>query len=145
MQPAVRQARFAPFTQQYAAELGHFTSPNRLYINSHFVSTHPLPFNSNHVAVLFMAKNDPPSAEIIRRGFGTRLRSLRQARGWEPKQTAARLDILYHRYMKYEEGLREPPFWLLVRMARLYSVTTDFLLMGSEWENQEIPISKLES
>jgi len=145
MKDALRQGRFAPFTKQYIAELGYFISTKRLYINGHFVSTHSLPFNSNHVAVLFMAKNDPPSAEIIRRGFGTRLRSLRQARGWEPKQTAARLDILYHRYMKYEEGLREPPFWLLVRMARLYSVTTDFLLMGSEGEDQKNSISKHES
>ena len=91
-----------------------------------------------------MAKNDPPSAEIIRRGFGARLRALRKTRGWEPKQTAARLDILYHRYMKYEEGLREPPFWLLVRMARLYGVTTDFLLIGAEGENQKIPIANLD-
>jgi transcriptional regulator with XRE-family HTH domain len=97
------------------------------------------------VVLFAMAKNDPPSAEIIRRGFGTRLRGLRKARGWEPKQTSARLDILYHRYMKYEEGLREPPFWLLVRMARLYGVTTDFLLIGADGESQEIPISKLES
>ena len=91
-----------------------------------------------------MAKNDPPSAKIIRHRFGTRLRRLRQARGWEPKQAAERLDILYHRYMKYEEGLREPPFWLLVRIARLYSVTTDLLLMGPEGANQEILVSKLE-
>ena len=86
-----------------------------------------------------MAKIDPPNAEIIRRGFGARLRALRKARGWKPKQTAARLDILYHRYMKYEEGLREPPFWLLVRMARLYAVTIDFLLLGVEGETPEIP------
>jgi len=45
--------------------------------------------------------------------------------------------------MKYEEGLREPPFWLLVRMARLYGVTTDFLLIGAKGENQEIPITNL--
>jgi transcriptional regulator with XRE-family HTH domain len=90
-----------------------------------------------------MAKNDPPSAEIIRRGFGTRLRALRKARGWEPKQAAARLDILYHRYMKYEEGLREPPFWLLVRMARLFNVTTDFLLMGPEGEDHDLPLSQI--
>jgi hypothetical protein len=144
MKPAVRQGRFTPFTQQYIAEPAHLISTKCRCISFHFVYAHSLPFNSNHVAVLLMAKNDPPSAEIIRRGFGTRLRSLRQARGWEPKQTAARIDILYHRYMKYEEGLREPPFWLLVRMARLYSVTTDFLLLGSEGENQEFPISKLE-
>jgi hypothetical protein len=79
-----------------------------------------------------MAKNDPASAEIMRRYLGTQSRSLRQARGWESKQTAVRLDILYHRHTKYEEGLREPPFWLLVRMARLYSVTTDLLLLCSE-------------
>ena len=90
-----------------------------------------------------MVKNDPPSAEIIRRGFGARLRALREARGWKPKQTAARLDILYHRYMKYEEGLREPPFWLLVRMARLYAVTTDFLLLGEEEETHKIPFANI--
>ena len=90
-----------------------------------------------------MAKIDPPNAEIIRRGFGARLRALRKARGWKPKQTAARLDILYHRYMKYEEGLREPPFWLLVRMARLYAVTTDFLLLGEEGETHKIPIANI--
>ena len=89
-----------------------------------------------------MAKNDPPNADIVRRGFGMRLRGLRRARGWKPKQTAARLDILYHRYMKYEEGLREPPFWLLVRIARLFGVTTDFLLMGAEGANQGMPTLK---
>ena len=85
-----------------------------------------------------MAKNDPPSADIIRHGFGTRLRSLRQTREWEPKQAAKRLDILYSRYMKYEEALREPPFWLLVRMAGLYSVTTDLLLIGPAGTNQKV-------
>jgi hypothetical protein len=81
-----------------------------------------------------MAKNDPPSAEIIHHGFDTRLISLRQAHGWEPKQTFACLDILYHRYIKYEEVLREASFWLLVCMAQLYSVTTDLLLRVSEGE-----------
>ena len=114
-------------------------------MNRHIVESDRLFKTSIHVAVYFMAKNDPPSAEIVRRGFGRRLRGLRRARGWQPKQTAARLDILYHRYMKYEEGLREPPFWLLVRIARLYGVTTDFLLMGTEDENQDIHISKVEA
>jgi transcriptional regulator with XRE-family HTH domain len=77
-----------------------------------------------------MANNDPLSAEIICRGFGMWLRSLKQARGWETKQTAARLDILFHLYMKYKDGLREPPFWRLVRIAQLYSVTMDLLLIG---------------
>ena len=74
-----------------------------------------------------MAKNDPPNAECVCCGFGSRLRGLRKARGWEPKQTAARLDIQYHRYMKYEKGLREPPFWLLIRMVRLHAVSIDLL------------------
>ena len=90
-----------------------------------------------------MAKGDPHRAEQIRRAFGTRLRGLRLARGWQPKEAADNLGIRYHRYMKYEEGLREPPFWLLIRMARLYNVTTDFLLMGPEGERRTLPIARL--
>ena len=45
--------------------------------------------------------------------------------------------------MKYEEGLREPPFWLLVRIANLFGVTTDFLLMGAEGKNQGMATLKL--
>lgn len=90
-----------------------------------------------------MAKSDPPGSEQYRRSFGTRLRGLREARGWQSKQTADQLGIKYHRYMKYEEGLREPPFWLLVRMARLYNVTIDFLLMGPEGENRPLPVTRL--
>ena len=84
-----------------------------------------------------MAKNDPPSAEIIRHGFDTRLSNLRQAHGWELKQTLACSDIFYHRYIKYKEALREASFWPLVRMAQLYSVMTDLLLRVSEGEYHE--------
>jgi len=90
-----------------------------------------------------MAKNDPPDAEFVRRDFGNRLRALRLGQRWKPKETAARLDILYHRYIKYEEGLREPPYWLLLRIATLYNVTTDFLLMGEE-KSEESSIVKLD-
>ncbi len=90
-----------------------------------------------------MATKDPPGAAQIRRAFGTRLRSLRLARGWRPKDVAEKLGIRYHRYIKYEEGLREPPFWLLIRMARLYNVTIDFLLAGPEGERRTLPVAKL--
>jgi hypothetical protein len=48
------------------------------------------------------------------------------------------LDILYHRYIKYEEGLREVSFWPLVRMAQFHSVTTEFLLRVSEGSTMKV-------
>jgi hypothetical protein len=47
------------------------------------------------------------------------------------------LDILYHRYIKYEEGSRKASFWPSVRMAQLYNVTTDLLLRVSEGQYHE--------
>ena len=72
-------------------------------------------------------------AEEIRtaRQFGQRLKSARIMAGYElQKDFAGALGIEDGTYQKYEAGLREPKFWLLVRMAETLGVSTDYLLRG---------------
>lgn len=60
--------------------------------------------------------------------FNNRLRSARIFRGYTLQKTADFLGITLRVIQKYEAGNSEPPFDLLVRMADLFDVPTDFLL-----------------
>ena len=60
--------------------------------------------------------------------FKNRLRSARIARGYTLQKAADALDISLRTIQKYESGEREPNFDLLIAMADLFNVPTDFLL-----------------
>ncbi len=62
------------------------------------------------------------------KGFGSRLLELRRANGMTQKQVADELNIHSVTYLHYEKDQREPPLELVVRIAALYDVTTDWLL-----------------
>lgn len=56
------------------------------------------------------------------------LKKARERKGITKKQAAKALGISDSAYRNYELGNREPNNSLLVRLADLYGVTTDFLL-----------------
>ena len=60
--------------------------------------------------------------------FKDRLRSARIARGYTLQKLCDLLNISLRSLQKYESGDREPPLVLLVAMADLLNVPTDFLL-----------------
>ena len=60
--------------------------------------------------------------------FNDRLRSARIYRGFTLQRTADALDLPLRTYQNYEAGDREPHYALLVQMANLFDVPTDFLL-----------------
>ena len=60
--------------------------------------------------------------------FNDRLRSTRIHRGYTLQQTADAVDIPLRSYQKYESADSEPDFAMLVRLADLFDVPTDFLL-----------------
>ncbi len=60
--------------------------------------------------------------------IGDRLKELRLLRGWSQKDVYIRLGISDVRYNHYERNKREPDYDILVSMARLYGVSTDYLL-----------------
>ena len=57
-----------------------------------------------------------------------RLRELRQERGWTQGRGAERLGVTPSVISAYENGIRQPSYEVLIKLARLYGVTSDYLL-----------------
>lgn len=60
--------------------------------------------------------------------FDDRLKRLREARGLTQEQTAVNLGIPLRTYRSYETDDREPNSGVLIKIARFFGVTTDYLL-----------------
>jgi transcriptional regulator with XRE-family HTH domain len=70
----------------------------------------------------------PPAT--FSRALGARCRELREERGWSQRELGSRLGILQSKLSKYESGTHLPSLRLLVRMANVFAVSTDYLLTG---------------
>ena len=57
-----------------------------------------------------------------------RIKALREARGWTQAELARRLNITRNGVNSWEQGLSMPSPACLVDLARLFSVSTDYLL-----------------
>lgn len=57
-----------------------------------------------------------------------RIKSLREARGWTQAELARRLNMTRNGVNSWEQGLSMPSPPLLVELAKIFSVTTDYLL-----------------
>lgn len=64
--------------------------------------------------------------------FGDRLRKLRKQADMTQEQVAKNLNIVRSTYAYYETGKTSPDFNTVVRLARLFHVTTDYLLSDEE-------------
>lgn len=60
--------------------------------------------------------------------FSTRLRELRLNKGLRPEQVANLIGVSKSTVSTYENGTGQPTFEILVRLANLYRVSTDYLL-----------------
>lgn len=60
--------------------------------------------------------------------FGARLRLLRQAKNMTQKQLADQLRLTKSVISAYETDLRLPSYDILIRLAAIFDVTTDYLL-----------------
>lgn len=63
--------------------------------------------------------------------FGMRIAILRASNGWSQAKLARRIGVSTSAVGMYEQGRREPSLELVVRLAREFGVTTDYLLMGN--------------
>lgn len=73
--------------------------------------------------------------------FGDRLKTLRLKSNMTQSQLAARLSLTDSVISAYETGIRLPSYDTLIRIARIYKVSTDYLL-GVE-NKREIDVSGL--
>ena len=62
--------------------------------------------------------------------LGARIAALRRAAGWNQAELAQRLQISSSAVGMYEQGRREPSAEMLVRMAKVFEVSVDYLLTG---------------
>jgi len=69
--------------------------------------------------------------------MGARIAALRRQAGISQAELARRLGCSASAVGMYEQGRREPPSDLLVQMARIFDVTTDYLLTGCAREPQD--------
>ena len=60
--------------------------------------------------------------------LGTKLRQLRQERQWTQGQVAKQIGVTASIVSAYETGIRFPSYEALIKLARLYGVSTDYLL-----------------
>lgn len=60
--------------------------------------------------------------------FGNRIRRLREEKNLKQEQVAVILRVNRKAVSHYENDLREPSFEILIKMAELYHVQTDYLL-----------------
>ena len=60
--------------------------------------------------------------------FARRLKELRIENNFTQTDVATRLGIRQQSYVRYENGSGEPSLGTLVAIAKLYNVTTDYLL-----------------
>lgn len=60
--------------------------------------------------------------------FGERLRHLRKRANLSQEQLAHRLSVTKGMVSSYETGMRMPGYAVLGKMARVFNVTTDYLL-----------------
>ena len=69
--------------------------------------------------------------------LGARIAALRRETGLSQAQLAQKLQVSPSALGMYEQGRREPSMETVVAMARVFGVTTDYLLTGSRAEQEE--------
>lgn len=60
--------------------------------------------------------------------FGNRVKTLRKKNNYTQSQLAERLGVTKSVISAYETGLRMPSYDILISLARVFKVSTDFLL-----------------
>ena len=73
--------------------------------------------------------------------FSTRLRELRVNKGLRQEQVAKLIGVNKSAISTYENDTRQPSFEILVRLANLYRVSTDYLL--GQTNNRSVDLSGL--
>ena len=65
--------------------------------------------------------------------FGQRLNYTRKSKGFTAQQMANELQIALRSYRMYESGNRSPSLEMLVKIADILNVSTDYLLCRDEF------------
>ena len=75
--------------------------------------------------------------------IGRRLAQLRQQRRWTLKEMAAKIEVSFSMYTKYEHGHNPPPLDILLKLAELLQTNVEFLLTGARTEGRPLHNTRL--
>ena len=75
--------------------------------------------------------------------LGARIAALRREAGLSQAQLALRLGISPSAMGMYEQGRREPSMETLVAMAKVFRVSTDYLLTGQPAEQEQEALQEM--
>lgn len=70
--------------------------------------------------------------------MGTKLKSLRIEKQLTQKQVADRIGLAISAISSYESGTRYPSFDVLIKLARIFHVSTDYLLGITDTRNIDV-------
>lgn len=65
---------------------------------------------------------------VFKGEFAMRLKELREDNDLKQKELAEYLHIKQNTYSQYENGQRQLPIDILIKLAKYYSVSTDYIL-----------------
>lgn len=69
--------------------------------------------------------------------LGQRLASVRQAKGLNQREMAASVKLSYRSYRAYETDDRDPPFYAMVEIVRMYKLDAEWFLFGDRGRTTE--------
>lgn len=72
--------------------------------------------------------------------IGNKLKQLRQERGWSQAQLAKKLDVHQKQISGYERNLHVPKTDVIVKIARLFNISLDYLVQD---ERDDLPAVKI--
>lgn len=84
---------------------------------------------SSRLSLMPRGRSDKMSLEFSR-NFATRLRALRQERGWTQAELGKKVNTDGSVIRSYELKLHHPPLMTLQKLAHVFGVSVDFLLNG---------------
>jgi len=70
--------------------------------------------------------------------LSSRIRELRESKGFKQKDVAAILNVNPNTYCRYENGERTPPPGIIARLAEIFGVTSDYLLGRNGKKNEDV-------
>ncbi len=79
----------------------------------------------------------------LRKTIGRRIAALRNQHGLMLKEMAAKLDVGFSVYTKWEYGLHVPPVEKLIQLAEILQTTVDYLLTGNRTEGKPLHNTRL--
>ena len=76
--------------------------------------------------------------QLVNMNMGDKLKSLRLEKKLTQKQIAERIGLAISAVSSYESGTRYPSYDVLVKLARIFHVSTDYLLGMSNARNIDV-------